>query len=67
MRASREAAHALGFSHLHPYDWPAGVLGDSVLAHGIPIVETEIGGMGTITPEGQALYRQVVLLFFGSL
>lgn len=63
MNASREAARVLGFRYLHPYHWPAGVLGDAVLAHGIPIVETEVGGSGTITPAGQAFYRQVILRF----
>jgi predicted deacylase len=61
--ASRDAAHSLGFQHLHPYRWPVGVLGNAVLTHGIPIVEAEIGGAGTITSEGQALYREVILRF----
>ncbi len=61
--ASREAAHSLGFRYLHPYHWPAGVLGNVVLAHGIPVVEAEIGGTGTITSQGQALYHEVILRF----
>lgn len=61
--ASQKAARDLGFQFLHPYHWPAGVLGDPVLAHGIPIVETEVGGTGTITAPGQALYREVILRF----
>jgi N-alpha-acetyl-L-2,4-diaminobutyrate deacetylase len=63
MNASREAARVLGFRYLHPYHWPVGVLGNAVLAHGIPIVETEVGGNGTITPEGQAFYREAILRF----
>lgn len=63
MKSSREAARVLGFRYLHPYHWPAGVLGDAVLAHGIPIVETEVGGSGTITPQGQHFYREVILSF----
>jgi predicted deacylase len=63
MRASRDAAHQLGFQYLHPYEWPAGVLGEAVLARGIPIVETEVGGTGTITPGGQVFYREVILRF----
>lgn len=63
IHASCEAAHVLGFHYLHPYHWPAGVLGDAVLAHGIPIVETEVGGSGTITPQGQGFYREVILRF----
>jgi len=63
MNASREAARALGFRYLHPYHWPVGVLGNAVLAHGIPIVETEVGGNGAITPQGQAFYREVILRF----
>jgi len=60
---SRDAAHALAFPYLHPYTWPAGVLGDAALRHGIPTVECEIGGMGTTTPEGRARYREVILRF----
>jgi predicted deacylase len=63
MLASREAARSLGFRYLHPYHWPAGVLGNAVLSHGIPVVEAEIGGTGTITAQGQALYRQAMLRF----
>lgn len=62
-RASQEVARRLGFQYLHPYRWPSGVLGDAVLAHGIPIVEVEVGGMGTITAQGQALCRDVILRF----
>jgi N-alpha-acetyl-L-2,4-diaminobutyrate deacetylase len=61
--ASRNAACSLGFPYLHPYDWPAGVLGNTALAHGIPIVEAEVGGTGTITSEGQTLYRSAILRF----
>jgi predicted deacylase len=61
--ASREAARSLGFPYLHPYHWPAGVLGNTALTHGIPIVEAEIGGMGTITSAGQTLYRSAILRF----
>jgi N2-acetyl-L-2,4-diaminobutanoate deacetylase len=61
--ASREVALVLGFRYLHPYHWPVGVLGDAVLAYGIPIVETEVGGAGTITPQGQHFYREVILRF----
>lgn len=61
--ASREAARSLGFPYLHPYHWPAGVLGNTVLAQGIPIVEAEVGGTGTITSAGQALYRLAILRF----
>jgi N-alpha-acetyl-L-2,4-diaminobutyrate deacetylase len=53
MNASREAARVLGFRYLHPYHWP----------DGIPIVETEVGGNGTITPEGQAFYHETILRF----
>ena len=63
INSSREAAHDLAFQYLHPYQWPAGVLGEAVLARGIPIVEAEVGGTGTITPPGQALYREVILRF----
>ena len=62
-RESYAAAQVLGLEYVHPYRWPAGVLGDATLKHGIPTVETEVGGMGTVTPEGQAKYRDVVLRF----
>ena len=62
-RKSRDAAHALGFRYVQPYVWPAGVLGDASLQHGIPTVECEIGGLGTTTPQGRAHYREVILRF----
>ena len=62
-RRSMDAAQALGFRYLHPYVWPAGVLGDASLRHGIPTVECEIGGMGTTTAEGRAQDRDVILRF----
>jgi N-alpha-acetyl-L-2,4-diaminobutyrate deacetylase len=62
-RKSKECAGHLGFEYLHPYLWPAGVLGNSALAMGVAAVETEIGGQGTITAEGQALSRQIILRF----
>jgi predicted deacylase len=62
-RLSKACAYHLGFQFLHPYEWPEGVLGNSALEKGIAAVETEIGGQGTITPEGQALSRQIILRF----
>jgi predicted deacylase len=62
-RQSKACAYHLGFEYLHPYEWPEGVLGNSALEKGIAAVETEIGGQGTITPEGQVLSRQIVLRF----
>jgi len=41
------------------------VLGEAALKLGIATVETEVGGMGTVTPEGQKTYRDVVLRFLG--
>lgn len=60
---SRAAAQALGFEYVHPYAWPAGVLGWATVPHGIPTIECEIGGMGTTTTEGRAQYRDVILRF----
>jgi predicted deacylase len=62
-RQSKACAYHLGFELLHPYEWPDGVLGNSALEKGIAAVETEIGGQGTITAEGQALTRQIILRF----
>ena len=60
---SRAAALHLGMEYLHPYIWPPGVLGDAAIRHGIAAVETEVGGMGTITTEGQAITRLIILRF----
>lgn len=60
---SREAAIACGFPCVYPYAWPAGVLGNFALRQGIPILEGEVGGMATITPQGQKLYRDTILRF----
>jgi N2-acetyl-L-2,4-diaminobutanoate deacetylase len=62
-RRSKECAYHLGFEFLHPYEWPAGVLGNSALEKGIAAVETEIGGQGTVTREGQVLSRKIILKF----
>jgi N-alpha-acetyl-L-2,4-diaminobutyrate deacetylase len=61
------AAHALGLDYLHPYDWPKGVLGEAALQHGVAAVETEVGGMGTVTAEGQAATRAMILRFLRHL
>ena len=60
---SKAAALHLGMEYLHPYVWPAGVLGDAATRHGIAAVETEVGGMGTITTEGQGITRSIILRF----
>jgi N2-acetyl-L-2,4-diaminobutanoate deacetylase len=60
---SKAAALHLGMEYLHPYVWPAGVLGDAATRHGIAAVETEVGGMGTITAEGQRITRSIILRF----
>ncbi len=63
MEQSKAAALHLGMEYLHPYVWPAGVLGETATRHGIAAVETEIGGMGTITTEGQSMTRSIILRF----
>jgi predicted deacylase len=60
---SKAAALHLGLDYLHPYDWPNGVLGEAAIRHGIAAVETEVGGMGTITPEGQSITKSIILRF----
>jgi len=62
-KKSASLARALGLGFLHPYEWPAGLLVASAVQHGIPAVETEVGGMGTVTPEGQQSYRSIVYRF----
>ena len=63
LEKSKAAALHLGMEYLHPYVWPAGVLGDAATRHGIAAVETEVGGMGTITTEGQVITRAIILRF----
>lgn len=60
---SKAAAEALGFGYVHPYRWPRGVLGEAATPLGIAVVETEIGGLGMLTREGQAMSRDVILRF----
>jgi predicted deacylase len=62
-RKSREAAFATGLEYFHPYDWPKGVLGEAALPRGIAAVETEVGGMGTVTGAGQATTRNLIFGF----
>lgn len=59
-RRSCVAAKALGMEFLHPYKWPKGVLGEAAIRCGISPIEPEVGGMGTVTPEGHSTYREMV-------
>ena len=59
-RKSYAAARALGQEYLHPYVWPKGVLGEAAIKYGIACIEPEVGGMGTVTREGQRTYREMV-------
>jgi len=61
------AAHALGMEYLHPYEWPKGVLGEAALKHGVAAVETEVGGMGTVTSEGQQETMRLIHRFLAHL
>ena len=60
---SRTAAVAIGLDYVHPYQWKEGLLCAAALRRGIPAIEVEIGGMGTITTNGQALCRDVISRF----
>jgi predicted deacylase len=60
-------ASALGLEFLHPYEWPAGLLVASATQHGIPSVEVEVGGMGTVTPNGLETYRRVIHRFLAHM
>jgi N-alpha-acetyl-L-2,4-diaminobutyrate deacetylase len=62
-RKSQEAALATGLEYFHPYDWPRGVLGEAALPHGIAAVETEVGGMGTVTGSGQETTKNLIYGF----
>lgn len=66
-RRSFEAARALGLSFVHPYSWPGGELGGAALRSGIPTVEVEVGGMGAVTAEGQAVAHRLIHRFLGHL
>jgi len=59
-RRSYAAARALGLKFLHPYRWPKGVLGQATLPRGIATIEPEVGGMGTLSAEGQSVCRDMV-------
>jgi len=60
VRRSRDAALATGLEYLHPYKWLPGQLGAQAVLNGVAALEPEVGGMGTVTPEGQRTYRNMV-------
>ncbi len=62
-RKSFRAAAALGLEYLHPYKWHPGLLVAAATRCGIPSIEPEVGGMGTITAMGQRVYRGLVYRF----
>ncbi len=59
-RKSYAAARALGLEFLHPYNWHPGLLVAAAIRCGIPAIEAEVGSMGTLTAEGQSIYRDLV-------
>jgi predicted deacylase len=62
-RKSFAAACALGLKFLHPYTWHPGLLVAAATRHGIPSIEPEVGGMGTVTLDGQRIYRNMIYRF----
>ena len=62
-RRSFAAARALGLKFLHPYTWHPGLLVAAATRYGIPSIEPEVGGMGTVTPDGQRIYRSIIYRF----
>jgi predicted deacylase len=50
----RELAHRLGLPFVLPFDWPEGLLPKVAVAHGIPSVELELGGLGVQTAHSLA-------------
>jgi uncharacterized protein len=60
-------ARDLGLEYLHPYDWPAGLLVAAATERGIPSVEVEVGGMGTVTTAGLKTYGAVIRRFLAHL
>jgi predicted deacylase len=62
-RKSFAAARALGLKFLHPYTWHPGLLVAAATRHGIPSIESEVGGMGTVTLDGQRTYRNMIYRF----
>jgi predicted deacylase len=51
-RASLAAARAAGFDLIRISDWPEGLMTRVVNEAGIPAIESEIGGLGIVSPEG---------------
>jgi len=62
-KKSAALARILGAEFLHPYTWHPGLLVAAAVAHGIPAVESEVGGQGTVTPAGQRSYRSIAYRF----
>ena len=52
------AARASGFDRVRELDWPAGLLVRVACETGIPAIEAEIDGQGTVTTAGRACYRR---------
>ena len=60
-------ARNLGVEFLHPYDWHPGLLVASAVNRGIPSVEAEVGGMGTVTKSGQRISYSIIHSFLSHL
>ena len=58
--ASFRAAVASGFDTIRISDWPPGLLTRCANDVGVLGIESEVGGMGTSSPEGQRIYRSSI-------
>jgi len=58
---SLAAARRLGLAFLRVSHWHPGLLVATAVRHGIPALETEIGGLGISQPATRQLYVEVVL------
>jgi predicted deacylase len=66
-RESLAIAHAVGLEFLHPYRWEPGLLVAAASRAGIPSVEVEVGGLGSITDSGQRTYLAIIRRFLAYL
>ena len=61
------AALALGLEFVHPYEWPEGLMALAALRRGIAAIETEVGGLGTVTAAGHRAYRAIAYRFLAHI
>jgi predicted deacylase len=58
--SAERAARACGLERVMPLDWHPGLLPAAAVRSCIPAIEVELGGLGQVTPAGQATYRRTI-------